>query len=284
MKLFKSNYYYLVAGLPDLLPDQGKIKVSVAEFKTEIEPYLQPDDFALIKLLFLKYDNKNLLNLLQKQPFTFDTRGNYDLDFLEEQIREQDLRLPSYLAGFIKSFKEGIRENEETSWENELETLYYQHLNNTKNEFLREWFAFSLNIKNITTALNCRKHNFRPENELVGDNFVVQSILRSNSRDFGLMQEFPEIDKILNLWESENLMEREKQIDLMYWQWIDIHTFFHYFTIEKILGFIIQLEIVERWLALDRQTGENMFRQLLDNIGNSFTLPDDFKIQYVTSK
>jgi hypothetical protein len=154
-------------------------------------------------------------------------------------------------------------------------------LRNIKNDFLKEWFEFTLNIKNITTALNCRKYNFRPETELIGDNFVVQSILRSNSRDFGLMQEFPEIDKLLSIWDGGNLMDREKQIDLMSWQWIDDHTFFHYFTIEKILGFMLQLEIAERWLALDRQTGESMFRHLLDAIGKSFSLPDEFKLQNV---
>lgn len=284
MKLFKSNYYYLVAGLPDLLMDQGKVKVSVTEFKAEIEPYLDVHDFELVKILFLKYDNKNLLNLLQKQTFTFDSKGNYVQDFLEEQIKEQDDRLLAYLAAFIQSFKEGLRENEEISWENELETRYFQHLGNIKNDFLKDWFEFTFNIKNITTALNCRKYNFRPENELIGDNFVVQSILRSNSRDFGLMQEFPEIDKLLSIWEAGNLLEREKQIALMYWQWIDDHTFFHYFTIEKILGFMLQLEIVERWLALDRQTGESMFRQLLANLGKGFSLPDEFKLQNVSQK
>jgi len=282
--LFKNNYYYLVAGLPDLLPDQGKVKISVAEFKAEIKPYLSVADDSLVKILFLKHDNKNLLNLLQKQLFTFDTRGNYDQDFLEEQIKEHDQRILPYLGGFISSFKEGLRENEEISWENELENRFYQYLGTVKNEFLKEWFEFGLNIKNITTALNCRKHNFRPENELIGDNFVVQSILRSNSRDFGLMQEFPEIDKLLNIWETGNMMEREKQIDLLYWQWIDEHTFFQYFTIEKILGFILQLEIVERWMSLDHQTGESMFRQLLANLGKSFSLPDEFKLQHVSQK
>lgn len=282
--LFKNNYYYLVAGLPDLLPDQGKVKISVSEFKTEIESYLKPEDFLLVKILFLKHDNKNLLNLLQKQTFTFDSKGNYDQDLLEEEIKEQDLRILPYLADFIKSFKEGLRENEEISWENDLEARYFDYLQTIKNDFLKEWFEFSLNIKNITTALNCRKYSFRPENELIGDNFVVQSILRSNSRDFGLMQEFPEIDKILNIWDNGTLLEREKQLDMLSWQWIDEHTFFHYFTIEKIMGFILQLEIVERWLSLDYQTGEIMFRQLLANLGKGFSLPDEFKLQNVSQK
>lgn len=282
--LFKNNYYYLVAGLPDLLPDQGKVKISVADFKTEIESYLKPEDFLLVKILFLKYDNKNLLNLLQKQTFAFDSKGNYDQDLLEEEIKEQDVRILPYLADFIKSFKEGLRENEEISWENDLEARYFDYLQTIKNDFLKEWFEFSLNIKNITTALNCRKYSFRPENELIGDNFVVQSILRSNSRDFGLMQEFPEIDKILNIWDNGTLLEREKQLDMLSWQWIDEHTFFHYFTIEKILGFILQLEIVERWLSLDYQTGEIMFRQLLANLGKGFSLPDEFKLQSVSQK
>jgi hypothetical protein len=119
---------------------------------------------------------------------------------------------------------------------------------------------------------------------MIGSNFVVTAILRSNARDFGLTQDFPEIEPLLNAWESGNMLEREKAIDLMKWQWIDDQIFFEYFTIEKILGFMLQLEIVERWMLLDSKEGEKMVQDLLRKLVKSYELPEDFKLQYITRK
>nr|NQU93986.1 DUF2764 family protein [Bacteroidota bacterium] len=282
--MFKPNYYYLVAGLPDLLLDEGRVKISLPEMKAFFADHVQSEDNNLITMLFRKYDNKNLMNLLLKNDEKFDDRGNYTFDFLEEQIKEPDARVLPYLMQFINNFKQGIREFPDISLENELETLFYQYLLTLDNPFLKSWFDLKLNIANVAAALNCREHKMPSENELIGDNAVVQGIIRSNARDFGLMQDFPEIEKILHAWEGETMLDREKSLDLMRWQWIDDATFFNYFSIERILGFLLQLEMVERWMLLGDQEGEEMFRKLLNTLVDNYELPDEFRLQYVTRK
>jgi hypothetical protein len=281
--MFKRNYYYLVAGLPDLLPDEGKLRDGFADLRADIMSNLHPDDEKILKILFLKFDNKNLLNLLTKNNKPFDPQGNFSLDFLETEIKEPEKILP-YLRNFIINFKSENPSYPESGWENELENYFYGYLLSVKNRFLREWFALELNIGNIITALNCRQHNLPCEHELIGNNFVVSAILRSNARDFGLTQDYPEIEFLLNTWENNNMLEREKTIDLMKWQWIDDQTFFHYFTIEKILGFMLQLSIVERWMSLNSKEGEKMVSELLQKLVKSYELPDDFKLQYISRK
>jgi len=281
--MFKRNYYYLVAGLPNLLLDEGKLKEGFSDLRADIIANLHPDDQKLISVLFLKFDNKNLLNLLTKSEKPFDSRANFSLDFLESEIKEPEKILP-YLRNFIINFKSENPSFPESGWENELETYYYEYLLSLKNQFLREWFALELNYGNIITALNCRNHELPYEHELIGSNFVVTAILRSNARDFGLTQDYPEIEFLLNTWENNNMLEREKAIDLMKWQWIDDQTFFHYFTIEKILGFMLQLDIVERWMSLDSKEGEKMVKELLRKLVKSYELPEDFKLQYISRK
>ena len=61
------NYYYLVAGFPELSPDQKKLPFSLHEIKQELAIHLHKDDYRLVSYLFLEYDNQNLLNLLLKQ-------------------------------------------------------------------------------------------------------------------------------------------------------------------------------------------------------------------------
>ncbi len=281
--MFTRNYYYLVAGLPDLLLDEGKLKDGIADLRADIESNLHPNDLKLLQTLYLKFDNKNLLNLLTKSNEAFDHRGIFSIDFLEAEIKEPETILP-YLKAFIINFKAENPTFPEISWENELETYFYEYLLSLQNQFLRDWFTLQLNFGNVTTALNCRQHGLSYENEMIGSNFVVTAILRSNARDFGLTQEFPEIELLLNAWENGNMLEREKSVDLLRWQWIDDQTFFDYFTIEKILGFMLHLEILERWLLLDSKEGENMVKDLLQKLVKSYQLPEDFKLQYITRK
>jgi len=278
--LFKENYHYLVAGLPDILLDEGRHKSSLAFFKAEFQNNLQPEDWALLNILFLKYDNANLLNLLLKKKNTFDDLGTYSHDFLQEQIKEPDHRIASYLKNFILKFKSGELETSGASWENELENDFYNFLNTTKNEFLKSWFAYTMNLQNITTALACRNHNMPIENQLIGNNIITEKIRHSNAGDFGLLQEFPEVEKILHIWQNETIIEREKALDMLKWDWIDNALFFHYFTIERIIGFTLQLEMVERWIKLDEETGSKLFDQLLSNMNKGYEIPAEFGLLY----
>jgi hypothetical protein len=281
---FKKEYHYLVAGLPELLLDEGRLKVGSGDLKSGFQQHLDSKDFDLVECLFLKFDNTNLLSLLKKQSFEFDTRGNFSRDLLEEQIKESDGTLPPYMNCFIDSFKADERQNPDMSWENILENYFYQYLAKVDNEFLRDWFTFQVNTKNIISALICRKYDLQMENQLIGHNDINENLMRSNARDFGLAQEFPEIEKILAAFESDTLLQREKALDVLNWQWIDEHVFFHYFSIERLIGFMLQFAMVERWMGLDREEGELMFNKLLERLGRSFELPDEFKLQSINRK
>ena len=60
----KQNYYYLIAGLPELSLDDNKLNLTVREFRELYYPELAADDRALLDLIYLSYDNANLLSLL----------------------------------------------------------------------------------------------------------------------------------------------------------------------------------------------------------------------------
>jgi hypothetical protein len=282
--IFKQHYYYLIAGLPEILLDETRSKISVSELLEEIRIQLHPDDYHLLQVLFLKHDNANLLNLLLKREKKINKNGIYSQDFLEEQIKEPDSRILGYLRKFIELFKAGERDDPAKTWENLLEEFYFDYVLDIPNDFIREWFTLQRNINNVTTALNCRKHEISVENQLIGNNEVVQGILRSNARDFGLSQDFPEIEQILAVWEQENMLEREKALDTIRWNWINEHTFFHYFTVERVTGYVMQLEMVERWMGLDPKKGERMFRELLKEMESSFELPEEFHLQHIKGK
>jgi hypothetical protein len=54
-------------------------------------------------------------------------------------------------------------------------------------------------------------------------------------------------------------------------------TFFNYFTIERIFAFLLQLEMVERWILMDKERGSKLFRQMIDSLKNDVQIPVEFR-------
>lgn len=275
--MFSRNYYYLVAGLPDIILEQNKLSITLEDFKQELLTHLHPSDYLLLEKLFLPADNRNVLNMLLKNIQEFDDSGKYTFDELEDEIKEPEI-LPEYLKAFISHFKSNQPVFTDMSWEDQLTCLYYEYTSNVSNDFLRTWFEFERNVKNILTGLTARRHKIPVENMLIGDNTVTNGIRKSNARDFGLSAEFPFVDKLIQINENSNLLEREKAIDQLKWNYIDDLNTFNYFSIEVILGFVLKLAMVERWLKLDKKSGEEMFRRLLNDLENSYEFPKEFNV------
>ena len=105
------NYYALVAGMPDLSPDDAKLNFTVADFKEDYYPRLSGKDQRLVALFFLQYDHRNLLaRLAEGEGAAFDDRGMFGRDDLAEALEkvktgdEQGRGLPPYFYEFIASY------------------------------------------------------------------------------------------------------------------------------------------------------------------------------------
>ena len=49
----------------------------------------------------------------------------------------------------------------------------------------------------------------------------------------------------------------------MKWEWLEEHTFFKPFDIESVFAYLLKLEMIERWVMLDKVTGEKTFREIV---------------------
>lgn len=271
------KYYALVAGLPDISIEDEKLTFSQLDFRNELQEVIHPNDFELVKLLFFAYDNQNLLNLLEYKDKAFDEKGIFSRAQLEEEITNP-LIVPDYMQVFINHYKEKEAVFPKLSWEDQLTSLYYNYAIQCDNQFVSDWFQFDLDLNNIITGMNCRKHELVFEEYLIGTNDVVSSIIAKNTRDFGLIKEFPLVERILYLYDHTDFYERENEIDRIRWNYLSEQTFFHYFTIERIIAFVIKLGMIERWFALDREKGKQLLDELIQELHNSYKFPEEFKI------
>ncbi|ASB51142.1 hypothetical protein CDL62_11645 [Alkalitalea saponilacus] len=286
----QKNYYALVAGLPDIALDDKKVLISSSDMRELLRDEVNQKDFALVELMFMPYDHINLLNLLFKKEKGWDDRGNISIDVMEKlqdrksiETADSDL-VPAYMIEFLEKFHgEELVENYHQA-EQMLTEGYYNFLLDSSNEFVREVSMYQKNIGNLMMALNARKYNMKVDEHLVGDDEVTSALKKSRTRDFGLYNQITDIEQLIQIFESEDMVDRELKLDYHKWHFLDESTFFNYFTIEKVLAFLLKLFIVERWMSLDSEKGKEMFNQLLKDLESDFQIPEEFTLAYGKKK
>lgn len=277
-----SAYYYLVAGLPDISLEDGKLSYTISDFRAESYGDLSAKDQALIDLFYLKYDHADLLSLLKDKDAVTQGKGNFSSEDLLQLIasvkegEKPDAKFPSYLYDFIAQYL-ALPADELYKAENLLASAYYAYAMKSKNPFIASWFEFNLNINNILAAFAARKYKMNVVEVIVGDTDVCEMLRTSNARDFGLSETLDYFEPLQRLVETDDLVEREKKVDQLKWKWLEDASFFHYFTIERLFVFLLQLEMIERWVLLDKEKGSELFRQMIQNLKDEVQIPEEFR-------
>jgi len=266
------NYYCLVAGLPEIHAEDHKGLPSPLAFRETLEQELSPRDLEMLRLLNARHDNANLLLFLRSRDAALNPLGNLTaadweqlLALMQETDKPGDARLLPYINIFYQQILDD-QIDEQVSKDDYLAGLYYDYALRTENEFLRGWFSFNLNLTNVLLAITCRKYHLDPKHYVIGNNEVAKVLRTSNARDYGIAGIFEQLEAVLKIAEETDLAEKEKKIDALKWAWLDEHTFFHYFSAERVLAYVLKLEMINRWRLLTVDKGTEVFRTLLDDL------------------
>lgn len=276
--IIKNNYYCLVASLPEIAIDDRKLSLTVKHFLDLAGEELSEEDLKLLDYFFLPNDNARLLQLLTKKSSPVDSElpTVFTVEQMEDEIAAPDDGLLPYMNRFIADYKEGSFLYE-TYPENVLTWMYYDYLLASENEFVRSYAEFSMNLKNLTAALNARKYKQEIAREVIGENEFSQALRTSIAKDFGLSQDYPFVEKTVGLMSNPDLVERERGLDLLYWDLIDELTEYDYFTIERVIAFMLQLMMVERWSRMSSESGRKVFMEMVERFRKNFEFTDEFK-------
>lgn len=270
-----SSYYCQIAGLPEVAFDGSKLQFSVQQFKDEIYPSLSPADARCIDLFFLARDNANILELLRNgENARIMQCGCYTVEELQEMIssaKEGDKPLegvPQYLHRFLVGYfeKEG---QSRILWDDVLSAGYYEYASRCSNAFIAGWFAFNRNVNNILVAMAARKYKMSVADAVIGDDEIAEALRTSAARDFGLSDSVEYLEELQRINDSSKLLERERQLDDMRWKWLEENSVFNYFTIERLFVFVQKISIVERWAALDAETGMQRYTSMVNELKGS---------------
>ena len=132
--------------------------------------------------------------------------------------------------------------------------------------FIREFFQFDLNVRNQKVRYLNQALGRDPEKD-------VLSLRDPEAEETGLEPEEPEFKEsaqLQHILEGHDILSRERGIDDLYWEKIDELTLFEYLSFNKILGIMVKMMIIRRWLILDEEKGRAMFKKLVDEVRGTF--------------
>lgn len=248
----KQQYFYLISGLPDLSITDTHLPFTSKTFLDELKNNIDRKDFALVCWLYYIKDNSNLINILFNENPSNHQEGYYSLQELKRDV-EGNTVLPHYLNDFIVSFNENRNLLTKAGWEVKLTENYFREAMKSGNEFLNQWMEFELNLKNLLLSMSNKKEQLPFLEFIIEANEIAALFKQNPSADFSTESSLGFLNQVVKIIETENIIEREKKIDLLRWKQLEEMTFFNYFTVEAILSFIIKLMILERWAILKQE-------------------------------
>lgn len=276
------NYYYFVAGLPELTLDDGKKAIQCLEFAQEVQEHLSAADYADFRYLLYPFDNHNLVSLAEKKGLPFDKRGFYSEEELAAGLKTAE-GLPDYMLQYIDMVRENRLPAAGLTGTDMLWSFFYDAMSRHPLPFMNSWYTYDRTLRNLTAAINCQKDiehlaNLSSERDkslesvIIGDDEASESIRRSNAPDFGLSSIFPEVETVITLSKGP-LIDFDKGLDNLRWSALNDITESYYFRAEMIFAFYIKLTIVERWHTLDPKTGQAHLDKLIRELKGSYTVP-----------
>ena len=189
--------------------------------------------------------------------FTPDWKqGDKSLDEILNQVRELLSAKDNEVLDFIiKGFDK-----------DQICLEFYKEALSHRLGFIREFFLFDFNVRN---------QKVRYLNQALG-RAAEKDVLKltdPEAEENGLETEEPEFKesaRLQKILEGNDILSRERGIDDLYWEKIDEITLFDYLNFDKILGVIVKMMIIRRWLILDEETGRAMFKKLVDEVRGTF--------------
>ncbi len=263
-----AKYYFLASLLPRL--EIGHIPaIGFSELRELLAANLTADDLKKVRELLRLIDIENLRAYFAHEPI--EPRGNLNREGLEMALHEErwpdsEVDFPDYLIDFLERYKtpkERIRKFDEL-----LSSFLLQE--SLKQEgFLKDYFSFERALRLVLVGFRSKMMGKDVAQELTYEDpeepLIAEILAQKDAAHFEPPYEFNDLKAIL---EENGDAPMELHKALTEYRFNRIEEFFEtdYFGIDRILGYIARLTLVERWLELNLEHGMKVIHTIEGNI------------------
>lgn len=241
------NYYFVAPSLPPLILGE-RPEITFEELMHRLESNLSKEDLEKVATIRRRIDLQNIRDLyLQK---LLDPRGNLNERELDEALLVQDF-LPEYVFDFLGEFE---KEEEKARNFSGLLARYFREEIEKHTGFLKQFLIFQRELRLMFTALRAKKLHRDLTQELQFEDFsdpiVAHILAQKDAEDYIPPPEFQDLKDQLQAHEN-NPWEQYRIIMKYEFERIEEMTGYPLFSIDWILGYLVRLLIIEKWLELD---------------------------------
>lgn len=254
-----SRCFFLGSILPPIRVG-SKPGILFEDLVTLYKDNLKFGDLNKVKALRSYIDLKNVQKLLKKEEI--DHRGNLSEKELDEAIVNQE-GLPSYLFDFFEEYQEVP---EQLLHYSKVFIVFFKEMQKKYQGFLSEYFSFEREWRILLAGYRSKKLGLDPavalQHEDFHDPFVAEILAQKDAPFFEFPYEYEQLGEKLEGVSQKPDEEYLLMADFRF-QHIEEKIQNHPFSIDYLLGFLVQLMIVEDAFALDEKKGSKNLNEMV---------------------
>jgi len=249
--LTMTDYYFLATALPDLQlgypPD-----ITFQGFSNLLKANLSPEDYRKSIVMRRYYDIQNIRSFLKKEEIDF--RGVFDENELEDAILTYS-GFPDYVYDFLDHY-----ENTEDRLHHfpMLISNYFKIESENATGFLHDYLTFEREWRLVLTGFRAKKMGRDLAEELQyedpDDDIVMQILAQKDAQTYDPPDRYSDLKPLFDE-HSDSPVELYQALCEYRYAKIEELMGTYQFSVDRVLGYLAQLVIVERWLELDKKKG-----------------------------
>lgn len=253
------HYYFLAALLPPLEIGHPAA-IDFFEFKELLRSNLSDEDAAKVRHFLRWIDIENLRALWVGEPL--NPRGNCTREELEEALKDLSWPggepFPDYLLDFLERYPQ---QEERVRHFSQLLSAFFNEEQHAEESFTQRFFFFERRMRLVLLGFRAKRMHKSMSAELqyedAEDFTVAQLLAQSDASSFEPPFEFAELKPLFEAFHAEPL-ELHKALTAYRFSQIEALYEGDLFSIERILGYLAQLLLVEEWMELDSARGKQV--------------------------
>lgn len=256
-----ANYYFLGALLPELHLNEEP-EIGFGELDQLFKDNLSPKDYDKTKIIRNLFDIFNLRAYWKGE--SIDRKGNITAGDLEEALATRS-QLPPFVFDFMDRYESKEQRLEHYQ---ELLSIFFRNAIKNATGFFKFYLSLERELRLVFAAFRTKKLGKDIYKELQyedpEEDFIAQILAQKDSPDYEPPEKYEDVKALFEQY-YDNPIELERALLEYRFNKIEEVVGIERFSIDRILAYMIELIMVERWQSMDRQKGleiiENMLKE-----------------------